>query len=64
MKSKTIRDAVQESMNANRGKWRRISRETGIPYFTITNFMQGRTPNPGLDTIQPLLDYFHYELRL
>lgn len=42
-----------------KGNWPQISRETGVPYFTIANIVQGKVADPRVGTVQRLLDWFH-----
>lgn len=51
-------DYVKEHLEAARGEWPRISEETGVPYFTITNIVQGKVEDPRVSTVQKLLTYF------
>lgn len=38
--------------------WTQVARETGIPYETLKKIASGRTPNPGVQHVQKLADYF------
>jgi predicted transcriptional regulator len=49
---------VRGRLESARGTWPTISKTTGVPYFTITNLVQGKVDDPRLSTIQPLIDYF------
>lgn len=49
---------LRAELEGARGQWPQISRETGVPYFTITNLAQGKVDDPRLSTVQPLIDYF------
>jgi hypothetical protein len=51
-------DYVKQHLEAARGEWPHISRETGVPYFTITNIVQGKVEDPRVGTVQKLADYF------
>ena len=51
-------DYVRNQLESARGRWPAISKATGVPYFTITNLVQGKVEDPRLSTIQPLIDYF------
>lgn len=53
-----ILEFIKRRLEESRGFWPQISKVTGVPYFTITNFMQGRVKDPQMSTIQPLVDYF------
>lgn len=49
---------VLENLEASRGSWPKIAKETDIPYFTIQKIAQRYTENPGVLTVQKLADYF------
>ena len=51
-------DHLKRRLGESRGRWPQISEATGVPYFTITNIAQGKVENPGVLTVQKLLDYF------
>lgn len=55
---KPILDYVKERLEAARGEWPKVSDETGVPYFTITNIVQGKVADPRVGTVQKLHDYF------
>ncbi|WP_029524850.1 helix-turn-helix domain-containing protein [Polaromonas glacialis] len=38
--------------------WTQVARDTGIPYETLKKIASGRTPNPGVQHVQKLADYF------
>lgn len=54
----SILEQVKRQLGEHRGRWPQISDATGVPYFTITNIAQGKVENPGVLTIQKLLNYF------
>lgn len=49
---------VKKELDSARGKWPEIAKVTGVPYFTITNLVQGKVEDPRISTMQPLIDYF------
>lgn len=49
---------LKSKLDASRGQWPAISKATGVPYFTITNLVQGKVEDPRLSTVQRLIDYF------
>lgn len=49
---------VLENLNRSRGQLRTISDQTGVPYTTLRNIYKGVTPNPGVNQVQALADYF------
>jgi hypothetical protein len=54
-------DYVKEQLEAHRGEWPVISVGAGVPYFTITNIVQGKVLDPRISTVQALYDYFRAE---
>lgn len=53
-----ILDFVRHSLAESKGKWADVSRDSGVPYFTITKLAHGTVVNPRINTLQPLADYF------
>ena len=51
---------VLDQMEANKGRLKDIALATGVPYSTISKIRQGKTPNPGINVVQALADYFRY----
>lgn len=49
---------VKRRLDEARGQWPDISRATGVPYFTIANIVQGKSADPRIGTLQPLVDWF------
>lgn len=49
---------VKRRLEAARGSWPHIAESTGVPYFTITNIVQGKSVDPRVSSLQPLVDYF------
>lgn len=49
---------IQRRLEEFRGQWPTISRETLVGYDTIAKLARGERPNPELNTIQPLIDWF------
>lgn len=48
-----------ESIMKDRGISRyKLSKETGVPYTTITQILNGRTKNPQIAALQRIADYF------
>jgi predicted transcriptional regulator len=54
---------VRAKLEGSRGNWPAISEATGVPYFTITNLVQGKVEDPRVSTIQKLIDYFREQER-
>lgn len=61
--SEPILETVRARLEGARGRWPEIAKAASVPYFTITNIAQGRVSNPGVQTVQKLLDYFAAEDR-
>ncbi|MBE0335080.1 helix-turn-helix domain-containing protein [Paenibacillus sp. 23TSA30-6] len=52
-----------ESVMKERGISRyKLSKETGIPYTTVTQILNGRTKNPQIAALQKIADYFNKPL--
>lgn len=49
---------VVASLEANKGNWKRISADSGIPYDTLTKIAQKKVKNPRFSTVQKLAKYF------
>jgi len=58
MKSETLLDYVLRNLEQNKGRHVEIATATGVPYSTLAKIYQGVTPNPGVQSIQALADYF------
>lgn len=52
-----ILDYVKDQLEHRRGEWPQISKDTGVPYFTITNIVQGKVEDPRISTVQKLYDH-------
>lgn len=53
---------VRRKLDESRGEWVEISRVSGVPYHTLTKIAQGATPNPRIETVQRLVDFFNGQL--
>lgn len=51
-------EQIKRRLEAVKGQWPEISDKTGIPYFTIRNIVNGKSGNPTIGSLQPLMDYF------
>ena len=58
MKSEPLLEYVLRNLEQNKGRHVEIANATGIPYSTLAKIYQGVTPNPGVQSIQALADYF------
>lgn len=55
-------DKIQELMEAQGLTAYRLSKETGIPYTTLTKILNGATKNPRVDVLQKIADYLNKPL--
>lgn len=51
-------DYVLRQLDASKGQFREISKDADVPYSTLVKIAQRVTPNPGVNSIQALADYF------
>lgn len=51
-------DSLREELRARRGTWREICEATGISYWWMTKFANGRFAEPGVSKIEALRAYF------
>jgi len=49
---------LQRRLNESKGDWPKIAETTGVPYGTVVNIAQGKSTNPTLSSVQPLIDYY------
>lgn len=54
---------LHDWLAANRGRWRKISEETGVNYWWIHKFMGRGIKKPGFEQTSALLAYRDKELR-
>jgi len=54
---------VLRKLEESRGKWVEVARDSGVPYHTLTKIAQGQSPDPRIDTVQRLVDYFNGQIR-
>lgn len=60
MESSTV-DLVKARLERLRGQWQRVANESGVPYKTIKNLMQGKVADPRNSTIERLRNYLRRE---
>lgn len=48
---------VKRRLEESRGEWPQISKDTGVPYFTVTNIAQGKVEDPRISTMQKLYNH-------
>ena len=51
-------DFVLHHLAERKVPWTCVARDTHIPYETLKKIASGRTPNPGVQHVQKLADYF------
>ncbi|WP_244097345.1 hypothetical protein [Burkholderia cenocepacia] len=49
---------VIEQLHKNKGKWRRIAQDAGVPYDTLAKIALSRVTDPRVSNVQALHDYF------
>lgn len=49
---------VRTELVARKGDWPAICRQTGLSYWWVTKFAQGRIDNPGVLKLERLTDHF------
>lgn len=57
----TILRQVKSHLAANRGRWPEVASGSGVPVSTVRKIAQGVSKDPGVLTVQRLLDYFAKE---
>ena len=48
---------VRARLERLRGQWPRVARESGVPYKTIKNIMQGKSKDPRNSNVEALRNY-------
>ncbi|AOI70857.1 hypothetical protein [Burkholderia ubonensis] len=54
---------VKTELLARKGEWPRICSETGVSYWWLTKFAQGRIDNPGVLVLEKLQKHFEADPR-
>ena len=49
---------VRTELLARKGDWPEMCRQTGISYWWLTKFAQGRIDNPGVVKLERLVEHF------
>ena len=47
-------ERVRQGLEKARGNWPKISRDTGVDYFTICRIARGETGNPRIQTVEAI----------
>jgi hypothetical protein len=50
--------SVRTELAARKGEWPDICKQTGVSYWWLTKFAQGRIDNPGVLKLELLQSYF------
>jgi hypothetical protein len=56
--AQNLHQFVLAQLEARRGDWVSIARESGVPYNTITKIAQGAIVDPRVSKLQRLANYF------
>lgn len=51
-------DQIRLELTKRKDQWREISRASTVSYDWIRTFVRGDIPNPGINTLRKLRDYF------
>lgn len=54
----SIIEQVKLQLAENRGRWPEVASGSGVPVSTVRKIAQGVSKDPGVLTVQRLLDYF------
>lgn len=54
MQEITSLDDVVDRLQAHKGRWLEVAKETGVPYSTLAKIAQGKRKNPTLANFQAL----------
>lgn len=60
--SNTISSQIEKLMKESNVTRLKLSKDTGIPYTTLTQIINGRTKNPQIRAIEIIADYFRVSL--
>jgi hypothetical protein len=52
---------VLDELHSRKGQWPSIAKNTELEYSWLTKLAQGRIPDPSVNKIQRLADYFRGE---
>jgi predicted transcriptional regulator len=54
----SILEQVKIKLTESRGRWPEVAANSGVPVSTVRKIAQGVSRDPGVQTVQRLLDYF------
>lgn len=49
---------VLDCLDSAKGSHKQVARDSGVPYSTVAKIAQRVTPNPGVNHVQRLYEYF------
>ncbi|PVX77194.1 hypothetical protein [Paraburkholderia unamae] len=50
--------SVRAELNARKGEWPAICKRTGLSYWWLIKYAQGRIDNPGVLKLEKLMEHF------
>jgi predicted transcriptional regulator len=53
----TLLDGIVFRLQEFKGRWPEVAEGSGVPVSTVRKVAQGRTKNPGVDTVEKLWKY-------
>jgi hypothetical protein len=56
--TETLLNYVRRQLHDRKGEWPKIAKKTQLDYSWITKLAQGRIPDPGVNKVEKLADYF------
>jgi predicted transcriptional regulator len=48
---------IAARLQTRKGRWRELSKISGVPYFTLTKIARGTVTNPSIDTVNKLMPH-------
>jgi predicted transcriptional regulator len=48
---------IAARLQKQKGRWRQLAKQSGVPYFTLTKIARGTITNPGIDTVNKILPF-------
>ncbi|MEK8215555.1 helix-turn-helix domain-containing protein [Paenibacillus sp. FSL L8-0463] len=58
----SIAERIEAVMKERKVSRYKLAKDTGIPYTTVTQILNGRTKNPQITALQKIADYFDMQL--
>jgi len=63
MENDSLLSYVLAKLDKSKGRHREIATKCGVAYTTVRNIAQRVTPNPGVQSVQALADFFREDKR-